>query len=277
VSSRSQAPSDERQPLSFLAAAAWSIGGFLAFNFVVLMTDGARPGARADLVSVTACYVLTYSLVIFAMLRIYEPLTRVRRVLAMRPCSFLGTLFATIAGGAIYPALSRLAHIVTQRFPMPDEEKELLDRLTHTDSLGARIVLVVSTVFVVPLCDQLFFNGVIYGGLRRGRVSSLAITGTAIFFATSGADLRELPLFLPLGLMVTWFRSRSGSVIPAVLAHVAFLAVPLAPIAIGHPEIEIYPLKWILGGTALAVVSALAAGFIFKRSESSLTARLEDG
>jgi membrane protease YdiL (CAAX protease family) len=275
--SSSPPSSKERQPLSFLAAAAWSIGAYLAFTFVVVMTEAARPGAQVDLVNVTACYALTYSLVIFVMLRIYEPETRVRRVLAFRGCSVFGAILATIAGAALNPPLTLVGSLITKRFPMGDDEKDLLDRLLHTDSLGSRIVLLVSVVLVAPLCEQLFFNGVIYGGLRRGRVSSLAVTGTAIFFATSSADLRDLPLLLPLGLVLTWFRSRSGSIVPAMLAHVAFLTVPLAPIAIGRPEIEAFPLPWTVGGAALAFVCAITAGFVFKRSEASLTARLEDG
>jgi len=267
----------ERRPLSFLAAAAWSIGAYLAFTFVVVMTEAARPGAQVDLVNVTACYVLTYSLIIFVMLRIYEPETRVRRVLAFRGCSAFGAILATIAGAALSPPMTLVASYVTKRFPLGDEENALLDHLFHTDSLAARIVLVVSVVLLAPICEQLFFNGVIYGGLRRGRVSSLAITGTAIFFATSSADLRDLPLLLPRGLVLTWFRSRSGSIVPAILAHVAFLAVPNAPVLIGRPEIKAFPLPWTLGGAALAFVCALAAGFVFTRSEASLTARLDDG
>src|SRR5207302_65468 len=109
------------------------------------------------------------------------------------------------------------------------------------------------------------------GGLRRGRVSSLAIVGTAIFFAASNLDPRSFPMLIVLGLLLTWLRSRSGSVIPATLAHVAFWAVPLAPLLFGRQEIEVYPRSWIIGGAVGGLLTALLAGAIFTRDERALT------
>src|SRR5258706_13398376 len=206
-------PPQERRPLSFLAAAGWTIGAVVALALGVQVTDSARPGARADIVSVTACYVLTYSLVIFAMLRAYERETPVRRVLAMRACSMPPTFFAIGAGAAMYPAFARVDDYMAHRFPTPSDEQELLERLMRTETVSSRIVLVVATMIVIPLCQEVFFGGVLYGGLRRGRVSSIAIGGTAVFFATSIGDARALPTLLPLALFLIWIRSRSGSLI----------------------------------------------------------------
>jgi membrane protease YdiL (CAAX protease family) len=270
-------PSGERRPLSFLAAASWTIGANLALVVAVQLTEAARPGARADLVNVTACYVLTYSLILFTMLRVYEPETRVREVLAVRRCSFFGAALAVVSGASIYPALSWVDDWMSKRFPTPDEERELIDRLMEAGSRGQRAVIVITFVLIMPLVQELFFRGVLYGGLRRGRVSSLAIVGTAVFFAAANLDPRAFPMLIVLGLLLTWLRSRSGSVIPSTLAHVAFWAVPLAPLVIGRQEVEIYPRTWIIGGAVGALVAALLAGAIFTRDERALTARIEDG
>src|SRR5262245_46139368 len=119
-------PPGERRPLSFLAAAAWTIGAVFAVRVAIEITEAVRPGARGDLINVAACFVLTYSIVIFVMLRVYEPETPVRRVLAMRRCSIPGTFFAIVAGVSIHPAFERIEELLERRFPTPQEDQELL-------------------------------------------------------------------------------------------------------------------------------------------------------
>ena len=84
-------------------------------------------------------------------------------------------------------------------------------------------------MIVIPLCDELFFRGVIFRGLRRGRAEGAAILGSALLYALSREDLRSLPTGLVVGLFAAWLRGRSGSIIPAVLANAALNAVPLVP------------------------------------------------
>ena len=270
------APVGERRPLSFIAAAGWTVGLQLLLMIAVQLTDAARPGARADLVSLTACYALSYSLVLFAMLRLYEPTTPVRSVLAVRGCSIPGAILAAISGAGIYPALSAVDELIAKRHPTPAEDLELLDRMMQTNTAAQRIVIVVSLGIIIPLCHELFFRGILYGGLRRGRAASLAIFGTTVFFATSNLDLRALPTMLALGLLLSLLRSRSGSIVPAALAHVAYWLVPLVPVLFKHDDVT-FPRSWVIGGAAIGVLAALGASAIFSRDERALVARIAEG
>src|SRR5438552_3821490 len=142
-------PPGERRPLSFLAAAGWTIGANVALIVAVQLTEAARPGARTDLVNFTACYVLTYSLILFTMLRVYEPETRVREVLAVRPCSFFGAALSVVSGASVYPALSWIDDWMTKRFPTPDEERQVIDQLMEAGTRGRRAVIVLTFVLIL--------------------------------------------------------------------------------------------------------------------------------
>ncbi len=266
----------ERRPLSFLAASAWTLGSAVLLSLAVSVTDAARPGLSTDLVNLTACQLLVYSALVLAMVLLYEKDARLRDVLAVRAVDVLPTLLAAVAGASLYPALAALDRLVEHRFPLSSEELDQLTKVTAATTLSERVVLAVAVVVVGPLCETLFFQGLIYGGLRRGRVSMLAVIGTTAFFAM-WRDPRMLALMLPLGFVLTWLRSRSGSVVPALVSGAAFFLVPVVPIVAGRGEVEQYPLTWIVGGTGLAVITTLVASLLFKRSDRALDARLADG
>ena len=95
-----------RRPISFLAGAGWAISATLLLDVAVAVTELARPGALQDLVSLTGCHVLTYSLVAFLMLRIYEPDADIRQVLAVRPAPALAFPLCVAIGAGVYPILS---------------------------------------------------------------------------------------------------------------------------------------------------------------------------
>src|SRR6476660_6982223 len=117
-----------RRPISFLVGAGWAISATLLLDVAVALTEYARPGALQDLVSLTACHLLTYSIVGFVMLRLYEPDTELRQVLAVRPAPILAFPLAAVIGAGVYPVLSMLDEIATKRFPPSPEEQELIGK-----------------------------------------------------------------------------------------------------------------------------------------------------
>jgi membrane protease YdiL (CAAX protease family) len=266
----------ERRSLSFLAAMGWTVGGALLPALAVAITDEVRPGMSADLVNITACQLLMYSVLVLAMVRVYEPEARLRDVVALRRTAVIPMLLAAIAGAALSPALDAVDRLVQRRFPLTAEEIEQIDKLTTATTLAQRITILVAFVVVSPLCEALFFQGLIYGGLRRGRVSLLAVLGTMTLFAM-WRDPRTMASMVALGFVLTWLRSRSGSVVPALVASVTFYLVPVVPLLLGRPDIDHYPLPWVLGGAALGSGATALAGWLFTRNDRALDARLRDG
>jgi membrane protease YdiL (CAAX protease family) len=262
------------RPMTLLAATGWTFATLLLTVFVVELTDGARPGAITDLVNVTACTVLVYSLLLFAMLRLYAPHTSVRDVLGFRPVSPAACVLSAAAGVTLSPGLDVIGDYLLKRFPRPAEQTDMLDKLMHATSRGERVVLV-GALLVGPLCDELFFRGVLFRGLRRTRPEGLAIVATALLYSISSGDPHAVPTAFIVGLFASWLRGRSGSIVPALIAHVAIDSVSLVPLAMGKEDLPLGP-RVAVGGAVVAAVCAWGAGMIFARDGRAEEARLQD-
>jgi membrane protease YdiL (CAAX protease family) len=281
----SEAPSDkkdahdegERRPISYLAAAAWTISLMLLGAVVLQITEHLRPGADEDLVNYTACHVLVHSLVLFAMLRVYAPSSPVRSALGLRAVSPLHVLLAAVIGAAMHPAITALDALVQKKFPPPPEELEAIAKLLSTSPHGARAVIAVVLVLVLPVTIELFFRGMLYGGVRRGRASGTAMLATTVYFMSSQEPREMLGAFV-LGLVLVWLRAQSGSVLSPLAAHVAFAVVPVVPILRGaDPMSDVaYPLQWTAGGLGLALVALLLARAIAQRDPRAIAALADD-
>jgi membrane protease YdiL (CAAX protease family) len=262
--------------MSFLGAAMWTIGVVFAVPFVVSITESARPGASNDLVNIVLCIVLVESAILLAMLLVYAPTKSVRAVLGIRATSAPAALLSLASGAFLYPALSWVDDLLLKRFPKSEEDTERLARLLAVHTRGERVALFVALVLVLPIFDELLFRGMFYGGLRRGRVSSLAIVGTALLFAVASGEWRDLPVYLVVGILLAWLRSRSGSLVPSMLAHCAYEAVPVVLLLQGHDDAT-FPRSWIAGAVAGVAVTVGVATAIYARSEAALMGRLDDG
>jgi membrane protease YdiL (CAAX protease family) len=268
----------ERRPISFLAAAAWTIGLVMLVSVAVGVTEAARPGAIGDLVNYTACHVLAYSLVLFVMLRVYAPASPMRNALAMRPVSPLHVILSLIVGGALEPALSTAEAMVAKYYPLSAEDVEVTTKLLTAGTPTARVMLVFALVVAVPLTEELFFRGMIFGGLRKGREAGVAMLASAIYFSASQLTPRTLPTAFIFGLVLAWLRAQSGSVISAIAAHVALAAVEIAPLARGaDPSADVtYPRSITTGGIAVALVALLLAKLVSTKSARAIEANRQD-
>jgi membrane protease YdiL (CAAX protease family) len=74
---------------------------------------------------------------------------------------------------------------------------------------------------VVPIGEEVFFRGFVYGGLRaRWGIWPAAVT-SALFFAVVHTQLvHGLPIFL-LGVLFAVLYARTGSLLPPIVAHAA--------------------------------------------------------
>jgi ABC-2 type transport system permease protein/sodium transport system permease protein len=84
------------------------------------------------------------------------------------------------------------------------------------------------------VCEECFFRGFLYNGLREHLRTQTTIFATAIAFglfhivlAGGAAPERILPSTL-MGLLLGWVRWRSGSLIPGILLHSLHNATLLA-------------------------------------------------
>lgn len=277
---RPDEPRGEREPherpLSFLAAAFWTLLVAVALGVMITIIGAARPGANLDVVTVATCKLLAYSVVLFGMLRVHEPESSIRHLLALRRPPAILVILGAAVGAGLSPAAMWLDGVFAKRFPPSAAELEAYERIFDTPTPGKKIALLLALVVVMPVCDELFFRGALFTPLKRGRRAESVILATAAYDTLlGGTSPREIASILATALAISWIRAVSGSVFPSIAARVVFFGVQVVPLVLFHePKIT-----WMtaLGGVTLAAVSLAGIAAVGKRSARVLDARLEDG
>ena len=101
----------------------------------------------------------------------------------------------------------------------------LLGPVTTTDIIWVLVIVCV----VVPIGEEVFFRGFVFGALRRWGVF-LASGLSALFFAAVHQQVVHFPPIFVLGIILALFYERTQSLVPAIVVHginnlVAILAV----------------------------------------------------
>ena len=120
-----------------------------------------------------------------------------------------------------------LAFAVTLPYRTVEGANPLLLSLLE-GSAATWALVVVSSVLLAPLGEELLFRGLFLGSLRAAGAPAVpAVIGVALLFAAVHPPQDWAPLFA-LALVLGWSRERTGSVRPAVVAHALFNALMLA-------------------------------------------------
>jgi len=255
---RPDEPSD--RPLTPLAGALWSV----ALTMLVLVageaTEAARPGAQTDIVNIAACQVLATSLVIFAMVRLHARDVSLRATLGLRAVAPLHALLSVAAGAGLYPLMATVDDWVMRRWPIDDPHAA--ERLQKLMTSSPRVVLVIAALAVMPIAGELFFRGILYGGIRATTNVRAAAIATAVFYSCSYLEPQQMPTALVFGFALAWLRERTGTVVAPVIAQLAYGAVEGIPVLRGRdPAADVtYPPKWIAGGALIAILALAAVG-----------------
>ena len=252
------------RPLSFATAAVWTVIALFLDLFFLGLTEAGREGAFFDLVSRTACQALAYSVVFFGILRLHEPETSLRHVLALRAPSVLAIILALAVGAALSLPSEWLDQALDARFPRPPPEKEALDRLLSVTTVGKRVTLVLTLVFIQPALDELFFRGALFTPLRRTRRAETVVVATAAFETLGSLSPRAMITLLAATLVFAWIRGATGSIFPSILARVAYYGVAVVPIAFGREPLK-PTMPLVAASAATAVLGLLGLGVLSRR------------
>jgi hypothetical protein len=132
----------------------------------------------------------------------------------------------------------------------------------------ARVAVTLTAVLLAPLCEEAVFRGYLQRTLALRRTPAAAVALAAALFALRHLDPVRFPPLALLGGLFGWIAWRTGSIWPAVAAHVAnnaaaaavaLLAPPAGPVVpLPTPAEAVAPL--VLGGTAVALLGAWLQG-----------------
>jgi uncharacterized protein len=81
------------------------------------------------------------------------------------------------------------------------------------------IMFLLGTAIVAPIVEELFFRGMLYPLLRRRLPGWLAIIANAAIFAALHFIPILLPMLFVMGLLLTFVRARTDSILPSILIH----------------------------------------------------------
>jgi membrane protease YdiL (CAAX protease family) len=225
-----QAPDPaEIRPIPILVAIAWAGGTTAAFVTLVVLVDLLSPATHGVLEVGFACQAATYLSAIAVIHLVYARRASIRELLALRGARPPFHALAMLLGAAVALPADALYNAILQRFPMPDRVDPIV-RAFGEASPARRVILALIVVLLGPLVEELFFRGALFRTLlaRAGPlavVTTVALTA-ALFALAHGQWQTFLPIGL-LGLVLGYLRHASGSIVPPLLMHGTFNALPL--------------------------------------------------
>ncbi|MFO0735906.1 MAG: CPBP family intramembrane glutamic endopeptidase [Labilithrix sp.] len=273
--SQDSTPPDPPQdrPLTFFTAGIWTLIALLLSTVIITMFE--RDRATIDGVTRTGGLALAYSIVLFGVLRLHEPQASIRHVLGLRMPSVLAILLSVAIGASLELPSDWIDNVLAPRFPTPPEEEEAVNAFLAVTSVGKGVSLFVTLGLIQPILFELFFRGVIFTPLRRTYRAETVILGVAAFDTFGNlASPRAALALLASTLVFSWLRGVTGSVIPAIAAHVGFSVVGVLPICMRLPEV--HPTKTLLIASGVTALASLIGLSLVSRTARAIDARQRD-
>jgi membrane protease YdiL (CAAX protease family) len=119
-----------------------------------------------------------------------------------------------------------LARLLQYHFGVEFREPSVL-LIAGGKSVLLRVLWLISACIIVPIAEETIFRGLLFKGLRRqwGILAGMLISSAV--FSIGHLDLiTALPLFI-FSLGLAWSVERTGSLVPAAIAHSLFNLFPL--------------------------------------------------
>ena len=76
-----------------------------------------------------------------------------------------------------------------------------------------------AAVFIAPFCEEVFFRGFVFPGLRHGMSLVWAIIISSLLFGVAHADPGSFPVLFVIGLALAFLRWRTKSIWPCIMLH----------------------------------------------------------
>jgi uncharacterized protein len=233
--------------MTALLATAWALG--ITFVFFVLVVTLAKE----DLVSAVACQAIAYLIGLFLILLVHAPQTGIRDFLGMRPTHPLFYPLAVLLGISLEAPANTLYTLV-ERWSGKVAEDSITEAFQAAGApKRAAIALVV--ILVGPMLEEVLFRGALFRPMLKVHPAWMVILVTATLFALAHPAIQMyLPIAL-VGLVLGVIRRASGSLVPSMLVHATFNAIPFYMMAARRPDSPI-PL-WLVAASSASVLLLL--------------------
>ena len=178
----------------------------------------------------------------------------------------------------VTPFLGVLLEPLSNLFPMSELMEEAFKKMFDT---SRPVDMVLSTVILAPLCEELLCRGIICRGLLSNSKPWFAIVFSAFIFALLHGNLQQGLVALGLGIFMGWIYYRTHSLWCTIAIHFANNALSMVMTFI-FPDLpvtatyaNILPRSWYIALLAASVVVAVAVIYIiyknYKNDESIIS------
>ena len=262
--------------MSFVAAAIWSVSAIAALDFFLVLAASASGSSELDLVSRVLCEAAAFVSTLLLLTLVHERERPLKDVLALRRTPVALLLVAALFGVALQGPVNLIAGAIYNRYPLPQEQIELLRQLFDVRALHRKVAIVVAAGVVGPVVEELLFRGGIFRGLRRQHGAARTVIGIALFFALAHREPRNLlPDFMG-GLAMGYARLTSGSLWPGIMLHAAFNTTSVIFALVAGPEANVLTRAENLVAVVASVALLAAFARIAGQSELCAAARASD-
>ena len=214
--------------VDLLFGAALLVAGYLAVAAVVIAVSGGNqaserePGVALLLAAATLCFEVWIGALVLLLAR--------RRGLALRDLGFhrprdWGLVAFTVLGA--YGAVIGYSLLIAGIEALTGAD---LGRLNQGNGLPSTVgssplvwaTLGVAVMIAAPLCEELFFRGLVFRALAalRGPVTGIVVSGVA--FALVHFNVSVVVPFAAIGMIFAWSYRTSGSLWTTIAAHAIF-------------------------------------------------------
>jgi hypothetical protein len=267
------------RPLSYAFALVWTFAATLVSILAVKALTAVRGQPVTDIVTLGGVIAVTLIGASIIVLRIYTPERRGREAFALRPTHPALAALSLGLGLALYVPVSSVQGVVERLYPAPAEELAARAIMLNADSAARAVAIVLVAGCLLPLVEELFYRGALFGALRRTHSGPASAVVVAVCYVLGNVDLRGWPSALIVGMAASHLRLHSGSLLAPLAFNVGLSAVRIAAILEGVASVSrpiAAPWSIQLGCWALAVALLVAVQRLAGRSEQAERARSED-
>jgi uncharacterized protein len=271
--------SGSERPLSYAAAFAWTLAATAMLLLAYPAIASVRPGFATDIVSLAGLEAVIYLLGTVGVLRLYAEERSARSALGMRPTHPALSVFGLALGLVLQAPADTLRALVERFRPLGEEELARRAALFEAETPLRAVLLIVAAACVVPLVEELFFRGAIFGGLRRSQGAVGAAVATAACFVITHVDVTLWPSLILVSIVLSHLRIASGSLLPCLALHVGFNGAAIAAQLTGVTSVTSptpLGLPVVLAGWAATAGLVFAVQYVAQRSPEAERARAED-
>jgi membrane protease YdiL (CAAX protease family) len=202
----------------------WGLGAYLLVEAVFLLTSvlvgwvvmGGGPPAAGGLIAALAVptVLAAGTAVVITRLRGNGPRTDLRLQWSWGDVG-LGLAFGL--GGLALTVPASLVYVSIVGQDASSAVGDVFGPIRTGPVLAALVLLIV--VFVAPLCEEIVYRGLLWGGVERLANRWVAFGVTTLLFAMAHFEFTRTPLLLVVALPIAVARLYTGRLLPSIVAH----------------------------------------------------------